>query len=154
VVGGIIGTLIGGHFSDKWRKKSASGYAKLLAISVLIAVPFSFVSFLTTDKLTSMVTIVITMIFLFQSTGPINTVIVESVPPNMRASAMAICIFLIHAFGDLWSPELVGRVSDNFADLRMGMLILPGAFILAAVFWILLIREQNRKGAMGLLKGK
>jgi hypothetical protein len=94
------------------------------------------------------------MIFLFQSTGPINTVIVESVPPNMRASAMAICIFLIHAFGDLWSPELVGRVSDNFADLRMGMLILPGAFILAAVFWILLIREQNRKGAMGLLKGK
>jgi hypothetical protein len=34
------------------------------------------------------------------------------------------------------------------------MLILPGAFILAAVFWILLIREQNRKGAMGLLKGK
>jgi predicted MFS family arabinose efflux permease len=154
VVGGIIGTLIGGHFSDRWRKKSASGYAKLLAISVLIAVPFSFVSFLTTDKLTSMVTIVITMIFLFQSTGPINTVIVESVPPNMRASAMAICIFLIHAFGDLWSPELVGRVSDNFADLRMGMLILPGAFILAAVFWILLIREQNRKGAMGLLKGK
>jgi predicted MFS family arabinose efflux permease len=113
VVGGIIGTLIGGHFSDKWRKKSASGYAKLLAISVLIAVPFSFVSFLTTDKLTSMVTIVITMIFLFQSTGPINTVIVESVPPNMRASAMAICIFLIHAFGDLWSPELVGRVSDS-----------------------------------------
>jgi hypothetical protein len=65
----------------------------------------------------------------------------------MRASAMAICIFMIHAFGDLWSPELVGRVSDQFGgNLRIGMLILPGAFLLAAVFWFFLIKEQDKKG--------
>ena len=111
VVGGIIGTLIGGHFATRWRKKSSAGYAKLLVVSVLLAVPFNFVAFLTENTMLSMVCIAISLIFLFQSTGPINTVILESVPFNMRASSMAICIFLIHAFGDLWSPELGDLVS-------------------------------------------
>jgi predicted MFS family arabinose efflux permease len=147
VVGGILGTIIGGYFANKWREKSPSGYAKLLLISVLCAVPFSFVSFLTENTLLSMICIALSLIFLFQSTGPINTVIVESVAPNMRASAMAICIFMIHAFGDLWSPELVGRVSDQFGgNLRIGMLILPGAFLLAGLFWYFLVKEQDKKG--------
>ena len=148
VIGGILGTIVGGYFANKWRKTSASGYSKLLLISVLIAVPFSFVSFLTENTLLSMVCIAISLIFLFQSTGPINTVIVESVAPNMRASAMAICIFMIHAFGDLWSPELVGRVSDYFDEnLRIGMLILPGAFLLAGLFWYFLMKEQDKKAS-------
>jgi predicted MFS family arabinose efflux permease len=145
VVGGIIGTLIGGHFATRWRKKSSAGYAKLLVASVLLAVPFNFVAFLTENTLLSMICIALSLIFLFQSTGPINTVILESVPFNMRASSMAICIFLIHAFGDLWSPELVGRVSDQAGNLRIGMLILPGAFLVAGLFWYFLMRVQRHQ---------
>lgn len=148
VVGGILGTLIGGWLANRWKQKSQAGYAKLLLISVLCAVPFSFISFLTENTMLSMVCIAISLIFLFQSTGPINTVIMESVAPTMRASAMAICIFMIHAFGDLWSPELVGRVSDQFGNLRIGMLILPGAFLVAALFWYFLVKEQNKKGRL------
>jgi MFS transporter, Spinster family, sphingosine-1-phosphate transporter len=145
VIGGLLGTLIGGYLANKWRKKNPAGYAILLSISVFIAVPFSFISFLTTDTILSMVCIGISLIFLFQATGPINTVLVECVPANMRASAMAICIFLIHAFGDIWSPELVGHVSDSFNSLRIGMLILPGAFIFAGLFWLWLGRVQASK---------
>lgn len=142
IVGGLFGTLIGGYFANKWKKKNPAGYAILLSLSVFIAVPFSFISFLTTDTTLSMVSIAISLTFLFQATGPINTVLVESVPANMRASAMAICIFLIHAFGDIWSPELVGHVSDSFKNLRFGMLILPAAFIFAGIFWMWLARVQ------------
>lgn len=145
VVGGLLGTLIGGYLANKWRKKNPAGYAILLSMSVFIAVPFSFISFLTADTTLSMVSIAISLIFLFQATGPINTVLVECVPANMRASAMAICIFLIHALGDIWSPELVGRVSDNFDNLRIGMLILPGAFVFAGLFWLWLGRVQSKK---------
>ena len=145
VIGGLLGTLIGGYLANKWRKKNPAGYAILLSLSVFIAVPFSFISFLTTDTILSMVCIGISFIFLFQATGPINTVLVECVPANMRASAMAICIFLIHAFGDIWSPELVGHVSDSFNSLRIGMLILPGAFIFAGIFWWWLGRVQASK---------
>jgi hypothetical protein len=34
------------------------------------------------------------------------------------------------------------------------MLILPGAFLLAALFWFFLIKEQDKKGEQGLLNGK
>lgn len=142
IVGGLLGTLLGGYLANKWRRKNPAGYAILLSVSVFIAVPFSFISFLTTDTTLSLVAIAISLLFLFQATGPINTILVECVPSNMRASAMAICIFFIHAFGDIWSPELVGHVSDRFNSLRIGMLILPGAFIFAGIFWIWLGRVQ------------
>lgn len=142
IVGGLLGTLLGGYLANKWRKKNPAGYAILLSVSVFIAVPFSFISFLTTDTTLSLVAIAISLLFLFQATGPINTILVECVPSNMRASAMAICIFFIHAFGDIWSPELVGHVSDRFNSLRIGMLILPGAFIFAGLFWMWLGRVQ------------
>lgn len=145
ILGGILGTVIGGYLATRWKKKSAAGYAKLLAISVLLAVPFTFYGFITEDAKLCMISIAIALVFLFQSTGPINTVLVESVTPAIRASAMAIAIFCIHAFGDLWSPELVGRLSDYYSnDLRMGMLILPGGFVIAAGFWAWLMFVQNK----------
>lgn len=144
ILGGIIGTLIGGSLATRWRKKSAGGYSKLLAVSVFLAVPFTIFGFVTDSAAYCMISIAFALIFLFQSSGPINTVLVETVTPAIRSSAMAIAIFCIHAFGDLWSPELVGRISDYSNDLRIGMLILPGAFLLAAIFWAWLMIVQNK----------
>lgn len=150
VVGGVFGTLIGGRIATAWQRKSPAGYAKLLAISVLLAVPFCFFAFLTGDSLLARAAMAISLIFLFLSTGPINTVLVECVPANARSSAMAISIFVIHAFGDLWSPELVGRTGDALGNLRSGMLILPGAFVLAAIFWGWLARVQSQRESSSL----
>src|SRR4029077_14465153 len=81
----------------------------------------------------------ITIFLLFLSTGPINTLIIESVPVNLRASAMALSIFMIHLFGDWWYPEIVGRVADAFGhDLQKGVLLLPAVLILAGVLWLFL----------------
>jgi len=47
---------------------------------------------------------------------------------------MALSIFLIHLFGDLWSPEIVGRLADHLGnDLRSGLLILPISLLLSAL---------------------
>src|ERR1043165_5774334 len=104
---------------------------------------------------------------LFLSTGPVNTLILETVPVNLRASAMALSIFMIHLFGDMWSPELVGRLSDALRDhfaaehgpsmlpnvltaaadaygLKRAVLILPAALIIAAVFWLVLAARMRQ----------
>ena len=44
--------------------------------------------------------------------GPSNTVTANVVPANRRAAGYALCIFLIHLFGDISSPVLIGYVSD------------------------------------------
>ena len=41
----------------------------------------------------------------------------------------------------------IDEISFNYtSNLRIGMLILPGAFLLAAFFWFFLVKEQDKKG--------
>ena len=46
--------------------------------------------------------------------GPCNTVIANVVPANKRASGYALYIFLIHLFGDISSPLILGAISIFF----------------------------------------
>ena len=88
----------------------------------------------------------ISMFLLFLPTGPINTLILESVPVNLRASAMALSIFMIHFFGDMWSPEIVGRLADAWGhDLRKGVLILPVVLLLGGGLWMVLALLHSRR---------
>jgi hypothetical protein len=60
---------------------------------------------------------------------------------------MAVSIFTIHLFGDMWSPEIVGRLADSFAgSLQKAVLILPVALILASALWLMLALKMKRDG--------
>ena len=52
--------------------------------------------------------------------GPCNTVTANVVPANRRAAAYAAFIFLIHLFGDISSPILLGWISDFFGEPKRG----------------------------------
>lgn len=138
VVAGLVGTLLGGFAATAWQRRNRAGYAWTLGLSVLVAVPLSLAAFLVTDRSWSMVCLAAAMFFLFLSTGPVNTLILETVPINLRASAMAVAIFVIHLFGDLWSPEIVGRISKATGSLQQAVLILPAALIVGAALWLAL----------------
>ena len=97
-----------------------------------------------------MVFLAAAMFFLFLSTGPVNTLILETVPINLRASAMAVSIFMIHLFGDMWSPEIVGRIADASGSLRQAVLILPVALIVCAVLWLALAVKTKRANGVGM----
>lgn len=57
--------------------------------------------------------------------------------------------FMIHLFGDIWSPEIVGRLSVAWGSLRQAVLILPGALLVGAVLWLCLavrtLRNQRKQ---------
>ena len=96
------GDGIGGNFGGRARRHGLAaaqrgpGYALLLTVSVsrwryrLPRVAFVNVSSVLVSKVCLAGT---AMLLLFLPTGPINTLIVESVPVNLRASAMAASIF-------------------------------------------------------------
>jgi MFS transporter, Spinster family, sphingosine-1-phosphate transporter len=145
VVAGLVGTLIGGFAATAWHKRNPAGYAWTLGLSVLVAVPLAFAAFLASSTFWSMIFLAAAMFFLFLSTGPVNTLILESVPVNLRASAMALSIFMIHIGGDMWSSEIVGRLSDFFGgNLQKGVLILPLALIVAGALWLALALKTER----------
>ena len=149
VVTGLLATMAGGFAATAWQRRFRAGYATLLAGSVLLAVPIAAVAFLTRSTALSEGCLAGSMFLLFLPTGPINTLIVESVPVMLRASAMALSIFVIHLFGDLWSPLIVGKLSDAWtiaghpeAGLGRAVLLLPAVLVVAGVFWAWLAWRQ------------
>ncbi|HYG36395.1 MAG TPA: MFS transporter, partial [Clostridia bacterium] len=139
VVGGLVGTLLGGFAATAWQKRNPAGYAWLLCGSVLLAVPFSFGAFLCSSAWAAMTLLACAIFLLFLLTGPVNTLILESVPLNLRASAMALSIFLIHLFGDMWSPEIVGRLADAWGgNLNKAVMVLPLVLLIAGGIWLVL----------------
>ncbi len=138
VVAGLFGTLIGGFAATAWQKRNPAGYAWMLSLSVFAAVPTSIGAFMSHNLTVAMALLAISMFLLFLCTGPVNTLILEAVPMNVRASAVALSIFMIHLFGDMWSPELVGRLADSMGDLQKAVLILPAVLFLGASLWLVL----------------
>jgi hypothetical protein len=64
------------------------------------------------------------------------------------ALAVAASIFCIHLFGDLWSPKVVGYLSDRWGDLQRAVLwALPGALVVSAFFWCWLLATERRNQA-------
>ncbi len=148
VISGLVATLGGGFVATAWQRRTGRGYAGMLALSSLLTAPAAYLAFSATDPFVSKVALAASMFFIFLSTGPVNTLILETVPTAMRATAMAGSIFAIHMFGDLWSPRLVGLLSDRWNDLqRATVTVLPGALVVSAFFWCWLVIATRPKSA-------
>jgi predicted MFS family arabinose efflux permease len=72
-------------------------------------------------------------VFIFLNTGPLNAIVANVSRSEVRATAYAVNIFVIHALGDAISPTIVGMVSDR-AGLSTAFWVAPGALALAALF--------------------
>jgi MFS family permease len=150
VVTGLVATLAGGYAATAWQKRTGTGYAWVLALSSLAAGPAAFAAFYLGDLGLAKIGLIAAMAMLFLATGPVNTLILETVPPAMRACAMAGSIFAIHMFGDLWSPKLVGYLSDRWGNLQQATLwVLPISLLASAFFWGWLVLYQRRERAAG-----
>lgn len=146
VIMGLIATLGGGYLATAWQRRTGVGYAWVLALCGISAVPSAFAAFALDDLAQAKVALAASMFLLFICTGPLNTLILETVPVRMRATAVAAAIFTIHMFGDLWSPKVVGYISDRLGDLRLATLwALPGTLLISAFFWCWLVVVTKRK---------
>ncbi len=143
VVAGLAGTFLGGLAASAWRRRTPAGYALLLGWSIVAATPCAFLALTSTNTTLAMALLSLTMFLLFLSMGPVNTLILETAPAQLRASAMAVSIFMIHLFGDLWSPKIVGAIAHQ-SSLGRGVLVLPVALIPAALLWLLLAARMKR----------
>ena len=106
IFSGLAGTLSGGFAATLWQRRNQTGYARLLSGSVLLSIPSSFLALISSNTALAMSMLALSMFLLFLCTGPVNTLIIETVPVYLRSSAMAFSIFLIHLFGDMGSPEI------------------------------------------------
>ncbi len=111
-----------------------------MALSLVFAAPVCFFALMVGDTTLSLAGLGAGMFFIFLPTGPIASEMFEIVPVHLRASAMALCVFITHLFGDFGSPTIVGNLSQHWHDdLQKAVLILPAVLGVGAVLWGTLI---------------
>jgi MFS family permease len=109
---GLGGTAVGGWIAQRWLRTNHRALYLISAWSALLTVPFGVACFFG-PKATMLPALGVAMFCIFLGTGPLNAAIVNAVPATVRATAIAMELFLIHALGDTPSPKLIGLVSDH-----------------------------------------
>jgi predicted MFS family arabinose efflux permease len=115
LLAGGIGTFLGGVFADRAAKSDARAYITVPAIALLLGIPF-FVIGLITKNLTLTIAMLAVPTFLNAMWyGPIYAAVQGLSPVRMRATAVAIMLFVINMIGLGLGPLLIGLGSDILA---------------------------------------
>jgi MFS transporter, Spinster family, sphingosine-1-phosphate transporter len=131
VIDGIVGTWVGGWIAQRWLKHDHRALYLVSAWSALLAIPFGAMAFFG-PRAFLLPSVLLAEFCLFLNTGPLNAAIVNSAAASVRATAIAVNLFLIHALGDAPSPRIIGRISDH-SNLRLGMGVTLGSLVVSAL---------------------
>ncbi len=157
LLAGATGTFGGGWIADRVVAKRRNGYFLVCAASSLLAVVPAVIALVAHRPLFFLPAIFFAVVLLFVNNAPFHAILVNSVPPAIRASAMALNIVVIHACGDVISRFGVGKLSDSLAGgnasliaglarmlgiepthehLTAALLVVPAGLLISAVFYL------------------
>ena len=124
VVDGILASLAGGWLGDRLLPRMKGSYYFVSAVSMGLGVPVMIVGLFNKGRL-MIPAIALAAFLLLLNTSPLNTALVNAVGAHIRATAIAVNIFIFHLLGDVPSPTLMGYVADRRS--------LQAAFILPVI---------------------
>jgi multidrug resistance protein len=124
VVDGILASLIGGWLGDLLLPRMKSSYYLVSAVSMGLGVPVMIVALFFKGPV-MLPAIAVAAFLLLLNTSPLNTALMNAVGAHIRATAIAINIFVFHLLGDIPSPTMMGYVADHHS--------LEAAFILPVI---------------------
>ncbi len=139
VVDGIAGTVIGGWLAQRWLRSDHRALYLLSFWSVALTLPCGALVFFGPPAW-AIPALFAAEFFLFLNTGPLNAAIVNSVSAPVRATAVSLNLFCIHFFGDTFSPQIIGAISDRTHNLRFGL----GATLVTLIVSCVILRAGAR----------
>jgi predicted MFS family arabinose efflux permease len=143
LVGGIAGLWLGGALADAFGSRRKSAYAIIPAIAFLITIPFYLVAILSPTLMLAVTVLIVPTAMGLVWLGPVISAVQHLVPPNMRATASAIFLFINNLIGIGAGTFAIGAISDalqaRYGDesLRYAILAGSGFYLLAAGLFFL-----------------
>jgi fucose permease len=134
LVTGFVGTFAGGWLGDLFLPRSKQSYLWVSGIATLLAAPATFIAVSNPHRAVYLPAIAIAEVFIFMSTGPVNSAIINVVKPGERATALGLSVLIMHLVGDIPSPPLIGIVSDH-STLEKAFMLVPLAIVVAGGIW-------------------
>ena len=154
LVGGVAGIWAGGWLGDRFGQMRQSRYITIPAIAFILTVPFYIVAILSESMLVTFSVLLVPTALGLVWLGPVISVIQHLVPPNMRATASAIFLFINNLIGIGLGTLAIGWLSDTLAiqygddSLRYSILAGTAFYVIAAGLFFLASRwiEQDWEG--------
>jgi predicted MFS family arabinose efflux permease len=144
VAAGALGSLTGGWLADWALRRTSRAYFLVSGLGFAVGLPLIVAALALPELRTAAAVIFLAEFFLFLNMGPINAVIVAVTDLRSHSMAFAANILVIHAFGDAFSPTLMGAASDMWgggqAGLTKALLAGSAPLALAALFCFLGMR--------------
>jgi len=154
LVGGLAGIWAGGWLGDRFGQMRRSRYITIPAIAFIATVPFYIIAMLSESMLLTFTVLLIPTALGLIWLGPVISVIQHLVPPNMRATASAIFLFINNLIGIGIGTFAIGLLSDllttQYGDDSLRYSILAGTsfYVVAAALFFLAAKwiEQDWEG--------
>lgn len=151
LIGGMAGMWAGGWLGDRLGQAKRSRYVTIPAIAFLISVPTYVLGVLTPTLVLAFFVILVPVALGLVWVGPVMSTVQQLVPPNMRATASAVFLFINNLLGIGLGTWAIGALSDGlqgqFGDdsLRWSIVAGTGFYVLAAGLFFLASRwiEQD-----------
>ena len=150
LVGGMLGTWLGGVIGDRLGPRRPGAYAAIPAVCFLLAAPAYAAALFAPSLAAVWILFLIPQILGLAWLGPVITAIQQLVPPNMRATASASFLlinnFIGIGFGVYIFGEMSTRMAERYGDESLRFSILYGLvfYLLAATFYALAARRLSR----------
>ena len=150
LVGGIAGTWAGGYMADRFGAGKRSYYVVIPAIAFLGSIPLYALAILSPNLTTVFFSLLIPVGLGLAWLGPVLSAIQHVVPPNMRATASAIFLFINNLIGIGAGTFAIGLISDElvvyFGDdaLRYAILAGTGFYLIAAILFLASAKQLAR----------
>jgi MFS-type transporter involved in bile tolerance (Atg22 family) len=143
---GLIGVLLGGWIGGVWRRRNPFAYPLVATMGCAITAPALFAAFLGQNQAASHVFILLEIFFTCFCLGPVNALLIETVPVAQRSAASAVTVICANGLSNVISADLIGAISDK-ANLRVGMLVAPVAFVLSGLFFLVYTLVNHRRAS-------
>jgi MFS family permease len=122
LVAGAAGTFGGGWLSDRLITRRRNAYFLVCACSSALGIIPVFVVLSASNSWIYVPAIFLAVFFLFINNAPFHAILINSVPPLVRATAVALNIVIIHIMGDVISRFGVGVLSDSIGAGRLSFI--------------------------------
>jgi len=120
IFNGLFASLAGGWLSDWLLRRTKAAHYLVSAVSLGLGIPAMCFALFASGR-PMIVGIFLAEFLLLLNTGPLNAAVINAVGPHVRATALAVNIFIFHLLGDVPSAYLIGYMSDKYS-LRLAFL--------------------------------
>jgi MFS family permease len=122
-----IGTFSSGFLADRISKRHPNALSWLPALGFAIATPLYLLSFVLPNIWMAMPALMIAAIAHYFYLGPMYAVTQGIVAPRMRATAVAVLLFVVNLIGYGMGPPVIGALSDFLANGQLAQFSLTTA---------------------------